>query len=116
MPGRCADAIMAVRSPFRNPPAMPTVDHRQQAQEYTKQLLSDLEGDPRRDSLRPLIEECESLARAIGAFHMEGIRFRMFNVDRLISRGGLPLPEAAPSIFSSIRRELEAAGFHTRSH
>ena len=31
-----------------------------------------------------IIEECEALARAIDAFHMEGIRFRIYNVDRLL--------------------------------
>ena len=63
-----------------------------------------------------IIEECEALSRAIAAFHIEGIRFRMFNVDRLLNRGGLTVPEKAPGIFTEARRELEAAGFHTRSH
>lgn len=95
---------------------MSTIDHRQQAQDLTNRLLADLQADARHDSLRLLIEECESLARAIGAFHMEAIRFRMFNVDRLMSKGGLPVPETAQAVFGTIRRELEAAGFHTRSH
>ena len=47
---------------------------------------------------------------------MEGIRFRMFNVDRFLTKGGLPVPAEAPAIFADLRRELEAAGFHTRSH
>ena len=66
--------------------------------------------------MQTLAAECESLASAIGAFHIEGIRFRMFNVDRLLTRGGLPVPAEAPAIFTEVRRELEAAGFHTRSH
>jgi hypothetical protein len=47
---------------------------------------------------------------------MEGIRFRMFNVDRQLSRPDLELPEGARELFSQAREELEAAGFHTRSH
>ena len=40
----------------------------------------------------------------------------MFNVDRLLNRGGLPVPSGAAPVFADVRRELEAAGFHTRSH
>jgi hypothetical protein len=64
----------------------------------------------------PLLEECEALARAIGAFHMEGIRFRMYNVDRMISRAGNVLPASASLLLEEVRKHLEAAGFHTRSH
>ena len=66
--------------------------------------------------MQTLAAECESLASAIAAFHIEGIRFRMFNVDRLLTRGTLPVPAEAPAIFTEVRHELEAAGFHTRSH
>jgi len=45
---------------------------------------------------------------------MEGIRFRMFNVDRLL--GQVPAPDGAGKLFADTRHELEAAGFHTRSH
>ena len=63
-----------------------------------------------------MLEECEALARAINAFHMEGIRFRIFNVDRLLARHADTLqPEARP-LLEEARRHLEAAGFHTRSH
>jgi hypothetical protein len=63
-----------------------------------------------------LIQECEALARAVNAFHMEGIRFRIFNVDRQISRAGVGLPAEATALLEETRRHLEAAGFHTRSH
>ena len=63
-----------------------------------------------------IAEECEALARAIHAFHMEGIRFRIFNVDRLIARKDASVPEGAPGLLEEARRHLEAAGFHTRSH
>ena len=62
------------------------------------------------------LKECEALRVAIRAFHMEGIRFRMFNVDRMINRETVALADDARQAFSDVRRHLEAAGFHTRSH
>jgi len=60
-----------------------------------------------------LVEEGEALQRAVAAFHMEAIRFRMHSVDRLLK----PMNEAkAQAVFQEVRHELEAAGFHTRSH
>jgi hypothetical protein len=91
-------------------------DHRANAQAKVESFLSALRSDANHRQLQPIIDECESLARAIAAFHLEGIRFRMFNVDRLLSRGALPVPASAVGIFSEVRSELEAAGFHTRSH
>lgn len=91
-------------------------DRRQAAQGKTRQLIALFEAEPLSASLEPLIRECEALAKAIAAFHMEGIRFRMFNVDRMLHRGGAAVPLAAAPIFAEIRQELEAAGFHTRSH
>ena len=98
------------------------VDYRQAAQERITQLAELLQssGDP---AVTPIVAECEALARAIGAFHMEGIRFRMYNVDRLLrapasaSEGSKWLPPAgAIPILEEARKHLEAAGFHTRSH
>jgi len=60
------------------------------------------------------IDETEALRRAIAAFHMEAIRFRMHSVDRLIKLAG-DAPDTR-RIFEELRHELEAAGFHTRSH
>jgi hypothetical protein len=91
-------------------------DHRSNATSQVEHLASLLRSDPQHDQLQPVVVECEALARAISAFHIEGIRFRMFNVDRLLGREGLPVPAGATVIFAEVRRELEAAGFHTRSH
>jgi hypothetical protein len=93
-----------------------TTDHRLSAKAQVDALIAMLRADSASDQLQPVVVECEALARAIGAFHIEGIRFRMFNVDRLLTRGGLPVPAGAAPIFAEVRRELEAAGFHTRSH
>jgi GAF domain-containing protein len=59
--------------------------------------------------------ECEALSRAIRAFHMEGIRFRMYNVDRLL-RAHASAPPGSAALLEEVRRHLESAGFHTRSH
>ena len=61
-----------------------------------------------------LIEEAEALQRAVAAFHMEAIRFRMHNVDRLLRLTGDDA--ALRQVFDELRHELETAGFHTRSH
>ena len=93
-----------------------STDHRQQAQARVEALITRLRSQPADGVVKDLIAECEALVRAIGAFHMEGIRFRMFNVDRLLQRSDAALPPDAPTLFGEARRELEAAGFHTRSH
>jgi hypothetical protein len=90
-----------------------SMDHRQLAQACVDTLIARLRAQP--ETAGSLIEECEALSRAIGAFHMEGIRFRMYNVDRLL-RGDKTLPAEVAALFADARRELEAAGFHTRSH
>jgi hypothetical protein len=91
-------------------------DHRQNARARTETLLGLLRNDSHQTELQDVIAECEALARAISAFHMEAIRFRMYNVDRLLTKGTLPVPAEVAPIFADVRRELEAAGFHTRSH
>ena len=93
-----------------------STDHRQAANTRIQELIAALAAAPPTDTTRALLAECESLSRAILAFHMEGIRFRMFNVDRLMARAVTELPANASRLFSDARRELEAAGFHTRSH
>ena len=91
-------------------------DHRQAAEASLHTFTSHVEAHgpaPARDTL---LQECGALAIAIRAFHMEAIRFRMFNVDRAIAKGGLILPDEARRAFGEVRTHLEAAGFHTRSH
>jgi hypothetical protein len=78
------------------------------------ELLPLLRAFAERPEKRELIEAAEALRRAVAAFHMEAIRFRMFTVDRLLRSSGDP-PECRQA-FDALRRELEAAGFHTRSH
>lgn len=73
--------------------------------------ISSMPAGTQRDAL---VEEAQALRRAVAAFHMEAIRFRMYNVDRLLTSVGAPATTAAT--FEALRQELETAGFHTRSH
>jgi outer membrane murein-binding lipoprotein Lpp len=61
-------------------------------------------------------DETDALRRAVSAFHMEAIRFRMYNVERLLNSCGDRIPPDALAAFDELRKALEAAGFHTRSH
>jgi hypothetical protein len=92
-------------------------DSRQAAQRRLSDLIALLRADAERaGQLKPLLDEAEALERAITAFHLEGIRFRIYNVDRLVSHSPVALPHEATTIVEDVRRHLEDAGFHTRSH
>jgi hypothetical protein len=93
-----------------------STDERHAAQQRLARLIEVLKGMPQQDQLATLIDEAEALSRAIAAFHLEGIRFRIYNVDRRVTHPAEPLPAAAAAIVSDVRKHLEAAGFHTRSH
>ena len=69
-----------------------------------------------KDQLAGIIDEALALDSAIAAFHLEGIRFRIYNVDRMVMHPPVALPPEAATIVADVRRHLEAAGFHTRSH
>jgi hypothetical protein len=91
-------------------------DHRKAAEESLQRFTSGMATQPATPERDTLLRECEALAIAIRAFHMEAIRFRMFNVDRALTRGGFALSDEARAAFAEVRTHLEAAGFHTRSH
>lgn len=97
---------------------MTTTDHRKAAEDHLNSLVAEIQTQPQSSTRERLLAECAALRLAIQAFHMEGIRFRMFNVDRLITRGDgeIAVTDTARRNFSDVRAELEAAGFHTRSH
>jgi hypothetical protein len=98
-------------------PAMST-DDRQAALSRVNDLLTLVRAMPAEPQaqLSSLVTEAEALARAISAFHLEAIRFRIYNVDRVVSHPPIPLPPDAAVMVADVRRHLEAAGFHTRSH
>ena len=91
-------------------------DDRHAAQGRLNDLLKLLKQAPQQEALVRLIEETEALGRSIAAFHLEGIRFRIYNVDRIVTHPPVPLPPEATTLVADVRRHLEAAGFHTRSH
>jgi len=74
-------------------------------------LVTALPASPTRTQL---VDEAEALKRAVAAFHMEAIRFRMYAVDRMIASAGDPAD--IRRVFDELRHALEDAGFHTRSH
>jgi hypothetical protein len=90
-------------------------DERQAAAARIADLIALLREHPTGNT-NAIVEECDALARAVKAFHMEGIRFRIFNVDRLIAKSSADLPAGVATVLEEVRRHLEAAGFHTRSH
>jgi len=77
-------------------------------------LLPLLKALPASDDQARLVDDSEALHRAIAAFHMEAIRFRMHRVDRAMRLMGDD--QACRGAFEELRHALEAAGFHTRSH
>jgi hypothetical protein len=90
-------------------------DSRQTASAKIAELIT-LLNTQRGPATAGIVEEAEALARAVSAFHMEGIRFRMFNVDRALARASAEVPGGAAALLEEVRQHLEAAGFHTRSH
>ena len=95
---------------------MTTGNERQEAAARIGDLIGILKNAPARPESARIIEESEALARAIDAFHMEGIRFRVYNVDRLLTQHAASVPAEARTLLETARHHLEAAGFHTRSH
>lgn len=76
-------------------------------------LLPRLQSLPPGPAREKLVTTTEALRRAVDAFHMEAIRFRMYTVDRMLATQGDP---ECRRLFDDVRHTLEAAGFHTRSH
>jgi hypothetical protein len=77
-------------------------------------LAAALDRMPRASQSDRLLDDILALRRAVAAFHMEGIRFRMFSVDRDLKASG-DAPELRRQ-YEELRQALEEAGFHTRSH
>jgi hypothetical protein len=78
------------------------------------ELLPLLRSLPKTAEHERLVGEVEALRRAVAAFHMEAIRFRVYAVDRLLKDSGDP--PAIRAAVDELRQVLETAGFHTRSH
>ena len=59
-----------------------STDEQSRAVRQLEQLQQRLKDDATGSGDIELLEECESLISAVKAFHMEAIRFRMYNLDR----------------------------------
>ena len=59
-------------------------------------------------------EECEHLIRAVEAFHMEGVRFRMHGLRRRLTAAGSPDSSEALQLLDAAAGALRAAGFGVR--
>lgn len=90
--------------------------HRQAAIDKVGALLALFKQQPTSTEIAQLVELGEHLERAVQAFHLEAIRFRMYSMDRALTAGANQMPDTARTLFEDIRHELEAAGFATRSH
>jgi len=77
------------------------------------EFLTVLRHQPAGSHRDQVLGEAEALRRAIVAFHMEAIRFRMHSVERLLRASS---DASLQPSFDGLRHELETAGFHTRSH
>ncbi len=93
-------------------PVMPD-DHRAIAKDRIRALRELLQRTGG-DELTRSIEECEGLERAIDAFHMEAIRFRMYTLGRRFETYRAALPAEAATLLEEARAALHAAGFQTR--
>jgi hypothetical protein len=92
-----------------------TNENRIRAQQQLANLLELLRAQPPGPDMAALVEIAEQLDRAIGSFHMEAIRFRMYTLGRMLAAPPVPIPADARTLYDAIRASLEAAGFHTRS-
>ena len=88
---------------------------REQAAQDAAALVAHLRTLPADAVTTELIGLGEHLERAIRAFHMEAIRFRAFTMSRLIKQHHDALPDDLPGRMDAVLRDLEGAGFQTRS-
>lgn len=95
-----------------------STDRRQAAREAAQRHLTELLDllRPRRDdrAVQEVIDAGEHLQRAIAAFHMEAIRFRIFTIDRFLRRDS-GADARLMQMLADLKAALEAAGFQTSS-
>ena len=89
-------------------------DDRARAVQHLEELLQVLKNAENATEIVLLVEECESLVTAVKAFHMEAIRFRMYNLRRQLTSDEPPVPVQAMELFGNAQDALEAAGFQTK--
>jgi hypothetical protein len=87
---------------------------RQTARRHLAQLVALLEARAGEPGVDQVIEYAAHLERAIAAFHMEAIRFRIFTIDRFI-RSDPASDDRTRRVLAELKAALEAAGFQTSS-
>jgi hypothetical protein len=90
------------------------VDHKRAALDHLQEFRAAVGARCSEADVAQLTELIGHLQRAIEAFHMEAIRFRMYTIGRQLDRMAGLTPEV-PERFERVRASLEAAGVHTRS-
>jgi hypothetical protein len=88
-------------------------DHRLTARARARELVEALRAQANAAELAAPIEEASYLERAIDAFHMEAIRFRMYTLLRRMQREPHLFGDRARAIMGELKSSLEAAGFQT---
>ena len=73
--------------------------------------VGDAARPPRPGDVGSLVELGEHLDRAISAFHMEAIRFRMFTLARHLKDPALPLPDEVHAQYDAVRRVARGRRF-----
>lgn len=72
-----------------------------------------LESQPDTAGFANSIAECDALVRAIDAFHVEAIRFRMYGLHRKLTASTC-VPDEALRFLEEAQTALLAAGFKTK--
>ena len=86
-------------------------DHRSTALEALRVLRESLQ-DGAADAAA--VEECDHLIRAVEAFHMEGVRFRLYGLRRRLTSGETPAAGELVRLLDDARDELRASGLAAR--
>lgn len=90
-----------------------SAEHRETAKARIRELKT-LLAQADAEAARRLADVCDHLERAIDAFHLEGIRFRMYTLGHQIETHGSAFPPQASPLLEEARTSLQAAGFKTR--
>jgi hypothetical protein len=88
-------------------------DHRLTARARARELVEVLKAEATAAELAASIEEAAHLERAIDAYHMEAIRFRMYTLLRRMQREPHLFGDRARAVMGELKSSLDAAGFQT---
>ncbi len=87
---------------------------REAARIHLLEFLRILRSFPDPHQVSKPVYESEQLEKALQAFHMEAIRFRIYSLDRFVNDRNSVATAEARQTFGELKKALEAAGFQTR--